>query len=734
MKGIVVIVPVYNAFQDAAACVASVLQHSQGAERILAIDDCSPEGDFAKYLSDRGISNARLEVVRNSENLGFVATCNSGMRLARNLDVVLLNSDTVVTAGWLEKMQVAAYSRREIGTVTPFTNNGNICGFPRWCEDNALPRIFSLEQYAAILERASLKEYPKLSSCVGFCVYIKREVLEKIGLFDEVTFGKGYGEENDLSCRAQAAGYCDVLDDSTFIHHKGSLSFKGEKVALIARNEVALRRKHPLYFGQQREHWIVNPLRNAQRRAKDALVEEWQRGKRSVLHIVHNGPFADRRGGLGGTEFHVQEIINASDDLAHWSLVPGNHCYYLTAHVAGVNVEYILELNRTSLRKLLAPELFDVVHLHHSRYLDHAELCSALQAHGNYIVGLNDYILVCPRFHLYTPFRRVCSGKECTSECSYSSDYVKSYRAASAAMLASAKQVVAFSNSTMSWIEKIVGKLKNLQLLPHGIRGFRKGRAPIAIRQPSATEPFRVLFLGQIPQHKGSLIIEELIRNMQLPNGQPVEWHVLGKLFLDTDKVVNHGSYSPQELPEKMSKIAPHVVAIFSICPETYCLTLDEAWNAGVPVIVTPLGAPAERVQESGAGWVLNSLAPKAILEQLAEVSSNWDEYLVRRSRIPATKVRSAEEEGRDYQRVYQGYVKEGRGDFAALSSYLSLFLAIRDPEPSEYKRFGGRVVDGVIKALERTRLRPKVEKLAYKLMPLKILERIKILRQTAKS
>lgn len=733
MKGIAVIIPVYNAFSDVLECVQSVLNCSAEAERILVVDDCSPEGDLAKYFADRGVSDPRLEVVRNPENVGFVATCNSGMRLARNLDVVLLNSDTVVTPRWLQKMQTAAYSRREIGTVTPFTNNGNICSLPRWCEDNPIPRHLSLNDYARLIEDASARECPPLPTCVGFCVYIKREVLERVGLFDEVTFGRGYGEENDLSCRAQAAGFCDVLDDSTFILHKGSLSFKAEKAALIARNEVALKRKHPLYFAKQREHWIANPLRNAQRRVKDAIVEDWQRGRRSVLHIVQNGPFTDRRGGLGGTEYHVQEIIRSSDGIAHWSLVPGNNCYFLTAHVEGIEIEYVLELNRTALEKLLTPSFFDVVHLHHSRYLDHAELCQALEKHGNYFVGMNDYILVCPRFHLYTPYRRVCSGKECSTECAYAPDYIKSYRKAAAGMLAGARRVFAFSNSTVNWLTKILGPQGNVEVVPHGIRGFRKGRAPISVRQPSATEPFRVLLLGQIPQHKGSLIIEEMIRSERLGNGQPVEWHVLGKLFLETDKVVNHGTYNPAELPEKIGRILPHVVLILSICPETYCLTLDEAWNAGVPVVVTPLGAPAERVNESGAGWVLDSLAPKAVLERLGRISMDWEEYLARRSKIPSTKVRSSEEEGRQYHGIYIEAVKAGRGSFAALQGYLALFKAIRDPEPSEYKRFGGRIIDRAIRVLERTRLRAKVEAMAYKLVPTRVLERIKVLRQTAR-
>jgi GT2 family glycosyltransferase len=76
--------------------------------------------------------------VQNETNLGFVSTVNRGMALSQN-DVVLLNSTLSLPLRWLEKLCGCADSDPLIGTITPFSNNAEICSFPNFCQDNALP-------------------------------------------------------------------------------------------------------------------------------------------------------------------------------------------------------------------------------------------------------------------------------------------------------------------------------------------------------------------------------------------------------------------------------------------------------------------------------------------------------------------------------------------------------------------------------------------------------------------
>src|SRR4029078_7087035 len=87
-----------------------------------------PQGEDVEAAIPEG--QAGVQMLRNPERRGFVASVNRGMALSSR-DVVLLNSDTRVTARWLEKLREAAASAPEIATVTPFSNDATICSLPR---------------------------------------------------------------------------------------------------------------------------------------------------------------------------------------------------------------------------------------------------------------------------------------------------------------------------------------------------------------------------------------------------------------------------------------------------------------------------------------------------------------------------------------------------------------------------------------------------------------------------
>ena len=96
-----IVVPVYNAPDDLRDCVDSVLACTFGAFTLVLIDDGSTDPRIPAYfdaLARRG--DPRIELLRNGRNEGFTATANRGMARSR-ADVVLLNSDTLVTRGWL---------------------------------------------------------------------------------------------------------------------------------------------------------------------------------------------------------------------------------------------------------------------------------------------------------------------------------------------------------------------------------------------------------------------------------------------------------------------------------------------------------------------------------------------------------------------------------------------------------------------------------------------------------
>ena len=191
-----IIIPIYNAYEYTKSCIQSVLKYTDLTEhQLILINDKSIDERILPVLKKSVQENPdkNIVVLDNEENLGFVKTVNRGMCYSEN-DIVLLNSDTEVTENWLEKMIECSNQNEYIATVTPLTNNGTICSVPNFGMDNELPENMTVEEYAKMIESCSLNRFPELTTANGFCMLIKRKVLNEIGFFDSETFGKGYGE------------------------------------------------------------------------------------------------------------------------------------------------------------------------------------------------------------------------------------------------------------------------------------------------------------------------------------------------------------------------------------------------------------------------------------------------------------------------------------------------------------------------------------------------------------
>ena len=259
-----IVVPVYNSPEKLQRCVDSVLFYTKTPFELILIDDCSPDPAIGALLEKYKADNA-VRVLRNPINQGFVRSANAGMQASRH-DVVLLNSDTEVSPRWLQKLTIAAYSGPKVATVTPFSNAAGAFSVPEIGVDAPIPFPFTVLKMARLTERLSSYTYPEVPTGNGFCMYIRRSVIDQIGGFEEEHFGRGYGEENDFCMRASKAGWRHIIDDSLFVYHRGGSSFKGERERLLKKNRATLDRLHPDYTGLVREFTTsskINPLRSA---------------------------------------------------------------------------------------------------------------------------------------------------------------------------------------------------------------------------------------------------------------------------------------------------------------------------------------------------------------------------------------------------------------------------------------------------------------------------------------
>jgi GT2 family glycosyltransferase len=673
-----IIVPVYNAFPEALDCIRSVLASTSGAFQVLVIDDCSTQGQFADCLPAEIRLDPHLRFIRNARNLGFVKSCNLGMQQSRPNDVVLLNSDTLVTPGWLVKLQQAAACNEMVGTVTPLTNNGSICSVPRFLKDNEIPSNHTLHEFAALVEKVSVREYPELPTCVGYCVYVKREALDKVGPFNEKAFGKGYGEENEFSCRLQAAGYLDLLDDATFIYHRGRTSFQDQAERLTAEHLVALERMHPGYCNKVHQFIATNPLRAVQERVHHAMFQHWnQAAEYRVLHVLHKRPLTEPGRPLpGGTEYHVADLIRHIPAAGHWSLFAADGGYCLVAHVPGHEREFHFSAAEMDLDSILDPHWFDVVHLHHASTYDYPALAQALARHGRYFISLHDFRCCCPRVNLLTPDSRLCNGRECAAACRQKQAEVDALRSTTRRLFSGALGVFHFSTSTRSRFMEILGDGRHYpwKLIEHGTDlPVGTGHAAWAgtetreslpcsdvaangLQRPSPGTPLKVMFVGAISICKGADLVRKIVKRRALTGGIPLEWHLVGIIDGALDPaVIQHGRYERADLPEIIKTISPHLAALVSLWPETYCYTLEEALSCGIPVIATPLGGPAERIRRYRCGWLSESLSADDFLAALQRIVDHWDEYDEACRRIAAIALPSAGQAAKQYHELYRG-------------------------------------------------------------------------------
>lgn len=243
-----IVIPVYNAPEEVRDCITSVIRHTDlQRDRVLVIDDGSPDPAVAPML-DNFEGTPGITIIRNNPNIGYTKTINLGITKAGTDDVVLLNSDTIVTPKWLEGLRATAYCQPKVATVTAMSDNAGAFSFPTFNETCRKPDHLSHEEYALmVLQSTQGCVPPEVPTGSGFCMFIRRALVEACGLFDHEGFPRGYGEENDFCMRAMKAGWVNLISPWSFVYHIRTASFKGEKAALVKAGVDVVTKRYPDY-------------------------------------------------------------------------------------------------------------------------------------------------------------------------------------------------------------------------------------------------------------------------------------------------------------------------------------------------------------------------------------------------------------------------------------------------------------------------------------------------------
>lgn len=642
-RGISIVVPVHGGRAATLACLASVLATLGPNDRLIVVDDASPDPALRRALATLAAAG-RIRLLPAcpadpGRNLGFPAAANAGLRAAAG-DVVLLNSDTLVFPGWLEALSAAAHAAPDIGTVTPVSNAASVFSVPNPDPaENPLPSPDAAARLASLAAAANGGTVVEVPTAHGFCMFIRADCLAATGLLREDVFAQGYGEENDFTERATARGFRHVAAPGVYVRHEGGVSFGPAARHLLARNLGLLEALHPGYQARIAAFAAADPLRESRARLDLARWRAGRQPRGAVLLITHDAgggtarvvaarAAAARRAGLRPiTLAALGRVVTLSDG---GEPVP--------------NLRFPMPGALETLTALVAEDAPRRAELHHLLGHDHAILALPRRLGIPYDLFVHDYAWLCPRVVLTTGEARYCGEPEaavcavCVARFGRAIEERISaarLRARSAADLAGARRVIVPSADTAARIRR------HFPAARPRVRPWDQ----VTPAPPAGVwdQPRRIAVIGAIGMEKGFEVLlacarDAAARRLAL-NFIVIGYTVDDAALLQTGTAWVTGPFASGEATALLRAHRPAFAFLPSIWPETWCFALSDAWRAGLDAAVFDIGAPAARVRQAGRGWVLPlGLPPSRVNDALLNIQPVADTPVHARGRRAAGK------------------------------------------------------------------------------------------------
>ncbi len=605
-----IIIPVYKGVEVTQACIDSVLStYDPERDAVILVNDRSPDAGMADMLVQYAFQPG-VQILTNPQNLGFVGSVNRALGCARLGHAVLLNSDTRVFAGGWDEIDRILQAHADVGTVTALSNNATIFSYPHPGLVDGLPLAdMAWHEIAAEALRANAGRVVDVPTGHGFCMAIRREVLDDVGHLDP-RFGRGYGEENDLCMRAADLGWRNVAACAVFVEHRESVSFGDSKKALLDTNMRQLNGLYPEYTPTVMAYERQDGLRTARWALDRQRLRRARAAGHAVALVVQN--WLD-----GGTKTAIADIEAAYG-------YGGRTRMTLTCRSDGVRV---LDCAEPVVRAVFAPDedaaLFallgdagtDLVLVHQllGYTAGFIKQLGQWAAHRQLTFYMHDFYALCPRVTMLNALGRFCGAARadvcarCVDmagphEASRLTDLLPAeHRSIFRRFLGHCTDIIAPSHDTVGWARKVFADIE--------ITAESHPQVGIAWSRPEGARADQIVLLGAIGPHKGSGRLLELAREARLTEPD-LHFHVIGYSNIDmaleaVGNVSITGPYEPATLRSLVRRTRARFALFLHEWPETFSYTLTEAFALGLWPLVPEIGAPAERVRAAGWGSVL---------------------------------------------------------------------------------------------------------------------------------
>ncbi len=617
-----VIVPIYNGYEYLLRLFEDLPKTALSCRYIL-VDDKSPDARVQELEQAFVKQHPGSVLLQNSQNLGFVKSVNRGLAESRN-HVALINTDTELPNGWLERLMQPIFAEEKVASATPYTNSATIFSFPDFCYNNPI----YLERDVETLDSYFRKVRPRYAPAptgVGFCMGMNRAALDEIGVLDEETFGRGFGEENDWCQRAIKKGYRNVQVENLFVYHKHGGSFQSEeKKRLIEEHMELLTKRFPNY-NYQVSNFIRRDPNQKVRQLMELLIDTHE--KHSILYFDHSL-------GGGATSYlntkkqtHLQEGSCVS--VVRYSWKQNNYQFFFENDRGQQVYEF------DALRDLFAIGdwlHFDEIYINelvtYPRLWEAQEciVSFAKEQDASLIMLFHDFFALCPTINLMNDYQQYCGmppEEECETcylkkgfggqyECKTRKEWLAHWKK----FLSACSEVRTFSEDTRKRVEQAFGDGLKLTMISHQVDYV----FPIE-KDSKTSDTINVGLLGVLAIHKGSDFIKALLKELEARDSR-----IRIKLIGRVEDGVNMGSsayfeatggYQLGELPRLIYENDVDLFLLSSVWPETFSYTAEEVIKMGMPIAAFDLGAPAERIRRYEKGLILQRRDPAFIVDAL---------------------------------------------------------------------------------------------------------------------
>jgi GT2 family glycosyltransferase/glycosyltransferase involved in cell wall biosynthesis len=279
-----IILPVYNSLHLVKECIESIIKYTPKNQYHLYIINDASDYTTTAYLNKKSQQEAQFQLHHNLKNLGFLQSCNLGIQQGSSDFILLINSDVIVTPHWLNTMIDCALSDDTIGSVNPLTNSAEQINL-------TMPAGTNFLQLNHYVQKNRPLRYSDVVTGVGFCLLLRRSIINKIGLFDEI-YGQGYCEESDLCMRLTTRGYRTVVAENVYVYHKGKGSFTNN-IERYQHNRIIFdQRWKKEYLRQFKIFQKQHPLQYIRRKLNlkkqwDPKPVIWQTARNMLQHWQH---------------------------------------------------------------------------------------------------------------------------------------------------------------------------------------------------------------------------------------------------------------------------------------------------------------------------------------------------------------------------------------------------------------------------------------------------------------